>query len=536
MTPVFRPRFFRGRLWGRVFAAFTTSLLLGSCARLLGWGVLLWSSEDPPVPSGAVLPVYIRSNIDGVWVVGVPEDFRQPENSLNKFEIPLAKLELVGSKKKARERAGVFSPLALSYAETLQDGLPIREHPDNGARRVYRLKPGEIIKILERVEGVPAISTTGTPLPGDWYRVLTEDGSVGFCFSYRLRIFEYTGGPLTAIRAEGEEEEDPELERVLSKIWSPDWYGTMINTRKIDLEDLSRQWHFSPGIDTGIAQIYLPNLDRAFAYTGIRSAGNRAWRFEGAPLQMSLRSDTTLAVQYTEEGGAPRTLLFVALPSDVEDLAAQETARREELYNQIYAQGPVFSSVNYGALSFREEERFAWTGYDLLVPRIIPASAAGNGRVSMDLFLDASLQDRYGGAFSLIFDGIGDAGAVLRFMYTLDAQGFRVEYVPEANIEGLTVKRRASSPTVIYFFRVEQPRPLPVPAPEARRGPGLPSPPPGFPDPQPPPEAGFPGGEGPGLPDPAGLFPPLPENPAENSGEIPDRSAEAERQGAFPGL
>ncbi|GHV69406.1 hypothetical protein AGMMS49928_11640 [Spirochaetia bacterium] len=436
-------------------------LLLGSCSRLLGWGILLWSSEDPPIPSGTVLPVYIRSNIDKVWVVGIPENYRTAESEIDKIEIPLSQLEFSGSKKKAQTQAEEFAPLALSYAETLQDGLPIRFDPDNSSRRVYRLRQGEIVKLLAKAQGNPAISTTGAPLPGDWYRVLTEDGSTGYCFSYRLNIFDYSGGPLAAAQMAPEEEEDPDLEKVLSRKWSPESYGIMVAARKIDLEDLSRAWFFNPGIDTGLAHIYLPSLDRTFSYTAIRAAGKQAWRFEGTSLQMSLRSDTTLAVQYTEENGILRTLLFVALPSGVDDLIIQETARRDERYNVIYAQGPDYISNNYGALSFKQNSRFNWTGYDLLVPRIIPVTAGGGGRVSMDLFLDESLTDRYNGAFSLIFDGLGSAGTKLHFMYSLDAQGFRLEYVPDTSLNGSTVLYRASSPTVLYFFRSEQNRFVP---------------------------------------------------------------------------
>ena len=91
-------------------------LLASSCSRFLGYGVLLWSSEDPPVPSGTVLPVYIRSNIDKVWVVGIPREYRAVGSRIDKFEIPLSKLELAGSRKKARGRAEAFSPYALLYA------------------------------------------------------------------------------------------------------------------------------------------------------------------------------------------------------------------------------------------------------------------------------------------------------------------------------------------------------------------------------------------------------------------------------------
>jgi hypothetical protein len=55
---------------------------------------------------------------------------------------------------------------------------------------------------------------------------------------------------------------------------------------------------------------------------------------------MSLRSDTTLAVQFSTPGGALQSLLFTALPGEVDDRIMQETARREDLFNSIDSQGP----------------------------------------------------------------------------------------------------------------------------------------------------------------------------------------------------
>ncbi|MDR0624681.1 MAG: SH3 domain-containing protein [Treponema sp.] len=451
------------QIFRRVFALILTAaacFFSVSCSRL-GWGILLWSAEDPPVPSGTVLPVYIRSNIDRVWVVGIPETYRDGKKGMDKMEIPLSQFELVGGKGKARKRAEAFSPYALTYAETLQDGLPIRDNPDNSARRIYRLRTGEIIKVLGQVEGSPAISATGEPLPGEWYRVLTEDGNTGYCFSYRLKLFEHYGGPLTVVQTEQEEAEDPDLENLLTKIWSPESYGAMVNNRRLNLEELSRHWRFDPGQDTGIAHIYLPAIDQTFSYTAIRPGGSRSWFFEGSTLQMTLRSDTILAVQYTESGGALRTFLFVALPAEVEDLIIQETARREDLFHNIFTQGPAFTSNNYGTISFTETGEFGWTGFDILVPQVIPPAAAGSGRIAMDLFLAPSLQDRYNGAFTLRFHRPGGEAVPIRFMYSLDSQGFRLEYVPETSLEDRTVARRASSPMVLYFFKAEGPAALP---------------------------------------------------------------------------
>jgi hypothetical protein len=440
-------------------AALLPAALFNSCSGLLGWGVLLWSVENPLIPSGTVLPVYIRSNIDQVWVVGIPEEYREVGDSIDKVEVSLPQFEFVGSRKEAERRAADFSEFALRYAETLQDGLPVRESTDNSARRVYRLKQGQIIKLLDRAEGNPPISTTGDPLPGDWFLVLTEDGTTGYCFSYRLRIFDYAGGVLAVGAVTPEETEDPDLEMVLSRTWSPESYENMINSGRINTDELSKHWGFSPGQDSGLARIYMPGLDRTFSYTGIKAEGSRSWRFEGAPLQMSLRSDTTLAVQFTETGGALQTLLFVALAARTDDLIVQETGRREALFRNIYNHGPVFSSVNYGTLIFSADGKFNWSGSNLLVPHIIPPGLMERGVVDMGLFLAPSLTGRYDGAFTLLFDGApgtaaGEiAGSGLSFVYTLDTQGFRIEHVPADNLDGLTVIRRAVAPTVIYFVR-----------------------------------------------------------------------------------
>lgn len=440
------------------------ALLLGSCSRSLGWGVLLWSMENPPVPSGTILPVYIRSNINRTWVVGVPEEYRGADGadeSNDKVEIPLWQLKLLNSRGAARSFAAEFAPYAAVYAETLQDGLPIRDAPDNGARRVYRLKQGQIIKILSPETGSPAISTTGDPLPGDWYRVLTEDGVTGSCFSYRLNLFEQSGGG-PAIRPDpaAEEAGDPELDEVLSKTWSAEFYLTMILEKRIDIDEFAKQWRFMPGQDTGIARIYHPDEDRTFPHTGIRRTGDRSWRFEGAPLQMSLRPDTAagggplLAVQYTEDRGILRTLLFAALPSEAQDIIVQETARREALLEAIYRQGPSYTSANYGTLSLGPQGTFTWRGSNFLIPQIIPPSSLGSGKITIGLFLGPALENRYDGVLTFHFDGIGKSAAA-NFLYTLDSRGFRLEYVPEANVEASTVIRQAPSPVIIYFNRAE---------------------------------------------------------------------------------
>jgi hypothetical protein len=446
--------------------AVIAGLTCASCRGKLGWGILLWAVEDEGIPSGTVLPVYIRSNIEKVWVAGIPKEYGNSADKNAKIEIPLSKLEFAGSKRAAKKRATEFGEYALIYAETLQDGLPVRDAPDNGARRVYRLRLGEIIKVIKLVEGHPAISATGDPLPGDWFKILTEDGTNGYCFSYRLKLFEHTVGPLNSDDADVEEKSDPELESVLSKTWVAGIYGEMLDKGTIDIEAFSKHWGFSTGEDTGIANIFLDDTDLSFQYSAIRPDGSHSWRFEGAALAMELRSPATLAVRFATgsgdggdslSGGNWRTALFINLPTSLDDHIVQEETRRGALFKKIYMEGPGFSSASYGRLYLSDRQEFLWEEFERLTPQVIPAAALGRGRVDMRLFLAENLSAMYDGAFTLRFKSINGPDVQVNFLYTIDSGdglgGIRLEYVPASKINNNRVLSRDSSPVIIYFYQ-----------------------------------------------------------------------------------
>ena len=438
------------RIFKLLFCALAC-VLFSACSSGMGWGVLLWSIEDPPIPSGTVLEVFLKSNINKVWVVGIPKHLINSEN--DKIEIPLARIDFFSRRSAAERRARDFAEFADVYAENLQDGLPVRNNPDNNARRVYRLRQGEIVKVLNKTEGIPAISSTGSPLPGDWYQVLTEDGSTGYCFSYRLKIFSNTDGHIiSAISNTRENTADNALDSILSKTWSSESYHNMLIENKINLEELRNNWRFDPGHETGTARISMPEINRTFNHTAIIPEGSRSWRFDGADLFMELRSDTTIAVRYLDSGQT-KTLLFVSLPSTVDELIAQESSRRDRQIGTIFNHGPVFTSSNYGTINFRRNGSFSWAGFDKLTPQYIPESIEGDGTILMNLFLGDSLKDYYNGAFTMRFINTGGRPFLLYCMYVIDNQGFRLEIVPESCIEEITVMRRASLPMVLYFFK-----------------------------------------------------------------------------------
>ncbi|MDR2510267.1 MAG: SH3 domain-containing protein [Spirochaetaceae bacterium] len=439
-----------------IFCVLFTALT-ASCSRKLGWGVLLWANDEANIPSGAVLPVYTRSNIEKKWIAGIPEEYRV-EGKSDKVTIPLPQLELVGGRGAARKYAAGFGEYTLVYAETLQDGLPIRSAADNSAGRVYRLRIGEIVKVLTRAEGAPAISTTGEPLPGEWYQVLTEDGTRGYCFSYRLRLFDHTTGPLNFAQTAASELDDRLLQSVQSKVWSTEIYSTMLNDRKFDIDALSKHWGFSTGEDTGIANVYTREVDRSFQYSAIRSIGERAWRFEGSSLTMTLLTDTMLSVQFIDRDGMSQSARFVSLPVSVNDLISQEERRRDDMYAEIFAYGPDFSSSTFGKLIITEDADFLWEDFELLVPDYIPVSALGRGKMEIRYNLSDELQREYTGVVSMRFKTIGSADRTVNFLYKLGGEtgtegGMSFEFVPPESIKDGIVYEKEDTAMIIYFFK-----------------------------------------------------------------------------------
>jgi hypothetical protein len=87
------------------------------------------------------------------------------------------------------------------------------------------------------------------------------------------------------------------------------------------------------------------------------------------------------------------------------------------------------------------------------MPQVISPTALAGGVLDMRLHVSDVLSSRYDGAFTMCFDGIGGIKITTDFIYALDTQGLRMEYVPQTSLDGVTVVRRASSPVVIYFFR-----------------------------------------------------------------------------------
>lgn len=416
--------------------------LFSSCKdSIMGYSVVLWNIPEYGISDGDVVPVYIRSNISHVYVAGTSDG--------EKIEIPLWQLTEPVSKNKIQVEVDRYSEYKHNYASILRDGLPGREDPVNTAKQVYRFRKGEIIKILYKGKG-QVVMAGSEPLPGEWFRVLTSNGTKGWCFSYNLQLFQTDekGNKIGGENIENLDETDSVFEELILKTWYPDYFRTLIKGGNIDLSRLIPSYKFELNAETNKLSLNMNKIHTNWDYKGYKKTGDNEYTLNEIPLIVFYRKSDYIVLRYTDESGKPQDLGFVTIEDDISSLVSAEKERRSAVYNKVVSTGPEFKSSSYGDLKFEQDGRFSWKGYKLLVPAIIKNGAKNSGNVSVKYALSQNLSSQYDGVLSFKFDGLDED---INFLFVLEDDGIRMENIQKSSIDGNLVTSRSSSPMILYF-------------------------------------------------------------------------------------
>ena len=396
------------------------SILMFSCSGIIGYGVLLWNDTEHKLSDGTVVPVYLKSNISKVYVIGLPD-------SKEKVEVPLWQLSAPEKKSKAIKRAAKYEEYKNTYAKSAIDGLPIRADKVNTSKQVYRLRKNETVKTLYKGNGV-APQNGGVPLEGEWLHVLTANGTEGWCFSYNLRLYEMKADEVAvqdaSVQESVEEEEDNLIDEILNTVWYPEYYSSMVAKKQIDLEYFNTTYKFITGFTGGTVSIVLPELELNYPFAGTTKTEDREYDFNDTPLHITVRSPRSIVLKYSDERGMPHSYNFTSLGGrNVEQLISDEIDRRQNEYKTISTSGPDFKSGNYGKISFNDGNQFSWSGFNKLVPSVIPSGAKGHGKIEIKYFVPAELKSSWDGIMTFHFDS---AEKEVNFLYKREDNGIRL--------------------------------------------------------------------------------------------------------------
>jgi hypothetical protein len=422
----------------KVFLVLVLSLLSFGCGRrTIGYGVVLWSKEEQTVSTGSVVPVYEESRIKKTYIIGVP-------NQKAPYEIPNARVQFFKSRKEAETFASSFEPVRYLFAVSERRALPIREKPDRLSRQVYRLRQDELIKILQL--GTEPSYENG--LKGHWHKVLTEDGTVGYCFDYYLTLYDgKTNTKLASTR-------DPSEERIallLSTTWRPAYFQTMVSTRRIDLERFKPEYGLFITLDPPLLRIQTPEVQREISFTNLSVGTGNRFLVEGATVSLSMDPSARNLTITFQDRNEQKSLQFVAFSGDVEEIIQKEKERREKLLASFLEKGRLLRSSGFGEITLKPDGTFQWVDFDRLVPSVLGNGLKGSGRVLFSTFQDPSIQGEYDGSLTFLFDGGTPGKNRATFLYKFTDGGVRFLHIPQTNIRENTIQRLSTTPLILFF-------------------------------------------------------------------------------------
>ena len=430
------------------FLFILSSFFLISCKdKVIGYSVVLWNNPEQEIKSGDVLPVYIKSNISHVYIAGKNLNLKENEQ---KIEIPLWQLTEPVKKSKLSAIKEKYQENARTYANVKTDGLPCRAEPVNTAKQVYRLRKGEIIKILYKGNGQSPM-TGGKPLPGEWYKILTDNGTTGWCFSYNLDLFETddNGNRIGGNDFVDEVQEDEIYKLIVSNVWYPEEFRSLIDSEDIDLSKIHPSYRFTIDEENKKVSLNTQKIHENWIYEGYSKIDDREYELKNISIKIIYRKTDYIVVRYTDETGKPQDLNFVTIKEDLNEIISKEKQRRSEELMNLWYKGP-YSSQSYGKLSFTEDNLFKWTGFKLLVPSVIPAGSKNNGSAQIKYSLSKTLKKDYDGIVTFTFEG---SSQEISFLYKMDDGGLKLEDTIGASFKGNQITSRGVSPVIIFFKR-----------------------------------------------------------------------------------
>lgn len=421
-------------------------MALSSCGqRIVGYAVVLWGQPGGPVVTGDVVGVVEEGAADKACLLSLPGE-------KNPVEFTSGRLRIFKNRREAEEYGKSISAYLTTWAFSRKQDpppLPIRASAKASADALYKLRQGQVVKVIGRTEKKELIK----PYEDYWYELVTDDGYTGWCFGHFLKVFTAEGDP--AATAAKLASEDPDLDRILGGIWRPDWFREMMNRGMIDLDKFREDIGFFPEPAANLFRLVLPAYSMDFPYDGIERISSGVYQ-AGPGLRISVLDQERIMLNYRhndQEVGA----IFAVVEDDVAEVISKEQQRREAVFNAIRAKGSSLASSAYGGIRLEEGMRFTWSGFEKLVPSIIPAGAGNTGRVDFIYTPSAALRSSTDGVITFIFDQPGNPARPPSFLYSAAAGGLRLTSLAGGSFSDLEVVKTAISPIVIFFTQGQSP-------------------------------------------------------------------------------
>ena len=412
-------------------------IALGSCTqRHLGSGVILWESPEYPFRSGEVVEVLEESYIEDTYLVRYAEG----EEGI---VLPTWRVRFFPKSERATSFAEQYAAYRDNYAFSQRDGLPIRQEANQEAKILYKIRKGELLKVLGRGEQLESAGA----YEDYWYEVLTEDGTLGFSFGYLLTNFATEDDPKKEIARLLQY--DPFLDMFMTSVWRPEYFWEMILSRKIDLSRFRNDVGLFPDRESKTISLVTHTFSTSFKYEKIERVGSDRYVFADSGFRVLAQSDERISVSY-QIGGQNVSTTFVIVKEDIPEIIGQERERRKRVYRSLLQKGNMLRSEAYGDIVLQDDMSFVWRGFDKMPPRVFVREVEGPGEVDFPYFLSGELEKTYDGVISFRFREYTEEETT-SFLYKLVADGVQFVFARQESFEKNEIASVGSSPLVVFF-------------------------------------------------------------------------------------
>jgi hypothetical protein len=397
---------------------------------------MLWPEPETPLSAGDILPVVGTSRLQETMTVNAGSET---------ITLSTARVALFEDEPTAQAFLEEFAPWQESYARSTLTALPVRADPDRTSTRLYRLRDGEMVKILGKTD--EQFDEGG--LVDYWYQALTENGVTGWIFGRNLELVSAGG---RSLEPGDDQDQLDRLVRDLAEVsWRPRYFRDMTRTGRIDLERFAPRFGLFGDFEESRFRIVMPTYQKEFTYTGYSAIGRNAAGFENSDLSLQLIGEEQLEATFLLNDRR-RVETFILFDEDINEVVRTEQARRAQLLDQFLSRGDGLISTAFGSMELAPQGTLVWEGFERLVPDILPPGFDGNGSLRFSLFIDDSLRGRYDGALRIMMRG----GMSTAFLYTLTDDGVRFVYLPPRLIDQDNLVRVEPSTPAVLFFRFYQ--------------------------------------------------------------------------------
>ncbi|MCL2480509.1 MAG: SH3 domain-containing protein [Spirochaetaceae bacterium] len=413
----------------KAFLMLLILLFSSSCSKgAIGYLVVIWPPEKSALESGEIIKVISQSEIRNVYVIEKEKKIRE--------EIPRYTGRFFSKKKEAEKFFKQYEPYIDMFAYS-EASLNVRNSPDVSSGREYRLRPSQVVKVINKLPNPSVINNVS----GYWIEVLTEDGFDGYCFDKNLTIYKKEN----VLSKEGNTEKL--VNSFFDNKWYPSSYIEIINSNKIVIEKLRTGEGLFPDRDNKKIVVQTGKERIEFSFSNILFSGNNTIAFQGSPVEVIFYSAEKIYVKYTYMG-IDYLSFYTTLEKHIDQYVEAEIDRRNKVMDLFYKRGRYLTSDLYGSIGLEDRRKFSWTGYVNLVPDVIPFGYGSSGTVRNNYFLSNSINKKFDGVLSFVFD-TSVREIILAYFYV--DNGVQFTYISEKNIENNIISSVPDDSPVLFF-------------------------------------------------------------------------------------